>query len=323
MFYIVLVGKTIYLKVFKTRGNALIDSIYPDKSRRTALYNTSLPPRDGTLILQNLDHFIALLQEGVAYVTWDNQERFEYLLRLMDAVRDIPSFAFSDERYISIRELLAWWMWPDDIASKKPQPPSLSKWYKLGSRKFSYLFNWGIGSLIGTILNQDGLSGTTMERWQDAGLPWSIIWIKDLVSWGIYDPVSAFLLSHKKALTRPEAYAMARGYWSQIDMTDGDVLLDPRAVKTWLDGDIPVKKYSTFPIGDLSIPVKPLTKIKTLPSTKWRVLPIISDDNIKWYDVAGYPLAKSKVPKKWDDFYIKNCDYILNTEESNIIASFE
>lgn len=222
--------------VFKVRGNALINTIYPEKTKREALYYTSLPPRDGILLLQQLDELILLLQEGVSYAGWDNEARFDYLLRLIDAVRAIPSFSFTDENNITIRELLAWWMWPNTNASKKPRPASISQWYNLGARNFSYLFNWGIGSLIGTILNQKGLSGSTMERWQDAELPWSIIWIKDLISWGIYDPIAAFLLSQKRVLTRQEASSMAGDYWSQVDINDGDLLLDPRNVKKWFDG---------------------------------------------------------------------------------------
>jgi len=317
-------GKAIYPKVFQTRGNALVKNIYPDKSRRTALYNTSLPPRDGTLILQDLDEFIVLLQDGVGYVKWGNKERFEYLLRLIDAVRIIPSFAFSDERYISIRELLAWWMWPNDIATKKPKPPSLSEWYKLGSKNFNYLFNWGIGSLIGAIINQDGLSGTTMERWQDAGLPWSIIWIKDLISLGIYDPVSAFLLSHKRVLTRLDAHEMAKGYWTQVDMSEGDLLFDPCKVKKWFDhATTTPQKVFNGDYAKISIPIKPLVDIEMLSSATWKVLPILSKDSIIWYDAAGYSLAESKIPKEWSKFSEKSCAYILNTKKAKVNVSFE
>ena len=96
----------------------IIDSM---SYRAKALYNTSLPPRDGKLILEHLDEFTTLLQDGVGYVGWDNEERLDYLLRLVDAFRVIPSFAFSDEKHITIRELLAWWMWPNNNAQKKRQ----------------------------------------------------------------------------------------------------------------------------------------------------------------------------------------------------------
>ncbi len=322
--YYVKDGEKIYAKVLKKRGSALANNIYPDKSMRTALYNTSLPPRDGSLILQKLDEFTVLLQEGIDYVAWENEQRFDYLIRLIDAVRVIPSFFFSDENHITIKQLLSWWMWPNNNASKKPKAASISQWYNLGSQKFSYLFNWGIGSLIGTILNQDGLSGTTMERWQDAGLPWSIIWIKDLMSWGIYDPVAAFLLSQKKVLTRQDAIIMAKDYWRENKIDDGDLLLDPRNVKKWFGGDTSIKEPKNRGYGGLSISVKPLTKIKLLPSPRWRVLPIVSGNSIKWYDVAGYLLAKSDMPKKWDQFSsMKNCNYFLQPEENTVVMAVE
>jgi len=315
--------KNAYLLAFRSRGNALVKNIYPQQKIRKAFYNTSLPPRDGKLILEELNEFIILLQVGVGYVGWKNEERLSYLLRLIDAVRVIPSFAFSDEKNITIRDLLTWWMWPNENAKKKPNPASISKWYKLGAKKFSYLFNWGIGSLIGTILNQEDLSGTTMVRWQSAGLPWSIIWIKDLVSWGVFDPVAAFLLSKKKILTRQDANEMAKNYWTQTDLDEGDLLLDPRKVQEWFRKNIASKKVSSFAYRKLSIPIKPLADIINLPSNKWRVLPIVSGNSIKWYDVAGYPLAKSNIPNRWDKLSGKNYDYILNTRKNKVVASFE
>lgn len=314
--------ENVYMSIFKARGNALVQNIYPEQKLRKALYNTSLPPRDGKLILENLDVLTILLQDGLGYVEWDNRERFDYLMRLIEAVRVIPSFAFFDEKNITIKELLAWWLWPNENAKKRPKPASISKWYSLGAKKFSYLFNWGIGSLIGTILNQEKLSGTTMERWQSAGLPWSIIWIKDLISWGVFDPVAAFLLSQKLILTRQEATEIAKEYWSQADLDEGDRLLDPRKVQKWFRKDIASKKIASFGYADVSIPIKPLVDINNLPSTTWRVLPVVSENSIKWYDVAGYPLAKSNIPKKWEKLSIKNCDYILHTMKNIVVASF-
>jgi len=312
-----------YLKFFKTRGTALVQNIYPQKETRTALYNTALPPRDGKLIMQKLDEFIDLLKEGVDYVGWDNELRLKYLLRLVGAVREVPSFAFTEETNISTDELLAWWMWPNINAPKKPNPASISKWYDLGAKRFSYLFNWAIGSLIGTILNQHILTGTTMERWQSAELPWSIIWIKDLISWGVYDPIAAFLLSQKKVLTRKDAYEMAEEYWSQVDVDEGDLLLDPRKIKKWFDKGNILPKFSGLEVARIKIPIKPIADITKLPAPTWRVLPFVSENSIKWYDVAGYPLAKSNIPPKWDKLPVKDCDYILHIKKNMVVASFK
>nr|MDA3791541.1 hypothetical protein [Desulfobacula sp.] len=312
-----------WMMAFKTRGNALVKTIYPQKSVRTALYNTSLPPRDGSLMLQQIDEFIAMLQDGINYAGWDRNQRFNYLLRLIDAVRVIPSFAFSDEKHITIKELLAWWLWPNNKASKKPTPASISKWYNLGAKKFSYLFNWGIGSLIATVLNQNDLSGTTMERWKGAGLPWSIIWIKDLISWGVYDPVAAFLLSQKKALTRQDAYEIAKEYWIQVDMNEGDILLDPRKIKKWFDIAPAQETDSPLSDDDFIIPIKPLVDIKTLSTRMWRILPVVIDNSVKWYDVAGYLLAISIIPEKWDMLNNKRYNYFLDTHKNIVIVLLE
>ena len=310
-----------WMMAFKTRGNALVKNIYPQKSVRTAIYNTSLPPRDGTLILQQIDDFITLFQDGIDYVGWDRKQRFSYLLRLIDAVRAIPSFAFSNEKNITIKELLAWWLWPNNNISKRPKPASISKWYNLGAKKFNYLFNWGIGSLIGTVLNQDNQTGTTLERWEKAGLPWAVIWIKDLISWGVYDPVEAFLLNQRKALTRQEAYQTAKDYWTQVDINEGDNLLDPRKIKKWFDTASYKETDPSLSDDDFIISIKPFADIKALATRMWRVLPVVIGDSVKWYDVAGYLLATSTIPKKWDVLNNVRFNYFLDTHKNTLIVS--
>ena len=161
-----------------------------------------------------------------------------------------------------------------------------------------------------------------MERWQGADLPWAIIWIKDLISWGVFDPVAAFLLSQKKVLTRQDATEMAKEYWAQVDINEGDLLLDPRKVKRWFDNGTDPRKVPISGYADFSISIKPLADINNLPTTTWRVLPVVSDNCIKWYDVAGYPLGKSNIPKKWDKLSGKHCDYILHTMQNKVVASF-
>ncbi len=124
-------------------------------------------------------------------------------------------------------------------------------------------------------------------------------------------------------LTRQEATEIAKGYWSQVDLDEGDILLDPRKVQKWFSKDIAKKKVLSFGYADVSISIESLADINNLPTTTWRVLPVVSDNSIKWYDVAGYLLAKSDIPKKWEKLSGKNCNYILHTMKNKVVASFE
>ncbi|MFN7661868.1 MAG: hypothetical protein ACK5P3_27790, partial [Dolichospermum sp.] len=56
------------------------------------------------------------------------------------------------------------------------------------------------------------------------------------------------------------------------------------------------------------------------PSKNWRVVPVEIDDNIQWFDLAGFPLAVCQKPENWQSDFLNTYDFILE-DENNIVSS--
>lgn len=304
-----------YQKSVTVRGKSIVENIYPDADERRWLYNTALPPRDGKIILEKLDSIIELLESAEKYVEWGSEERIAFFLSLIDEVREIPSFNFEDTRNYTRGDVLEWWMkGVGHIPSRKPGVASISQWYKYGAANFAYLFNWGVGSIIGTFIGEIDTDKGTLERWEETGLPWAILWLKDMVTWGVLDPVAAWLMNEKKAITRDTALEEASKYWKENENNINDAILDPRTIRKWFNSGVKIKEKKIRRRSP--IPVLQIAEIDSLPSDKWRVLPLSEDNNIIWYDSAGYPLVKSEIPKGWER--ISKREFVLNVKKRHI-----
>ncbi len=304
-----------YQKSVIVRGKAIVENIYPDPDERRWLYNTALPPRDGKIIIEKLDGIKQLLDSAADYVEWDSNDRIVFFLALIDEVREIPSFHFEDTRNYTRGDVLEWWMkGVGHTPARKPGIASISQWYKYGAANFAYLFNWGVGSLIGTIIGDIDTGRGTLERWEDTGLPWAVLWLKDMVAWGVLDPVAAWLMNEKKALTRDTALEEASKYWKENEKYINDALLDPRTIRKWFNSGVKIKEKKIRRSPPIS--VIQIAEIDLLPSDKWRVLPLSEGNKIIWYDTAGYPLVKSEVPKDWER--ISKREFVLNVKKRHI-----
>jgi len=218
-------------EMFARRGVALAESIYPERERRRALYHTGLPPRDGGVLVEQLSEIKSILQEAVDYAAWSTRERINHFAKLVETTSRIEAFGVRDlnigRARIAWSDVLAWWMAPDS-AERSPTPNSVSRWYNFTSRHFIYGLNWAIGSIIGSILERDGGEGQLLDRWQRCELPWSVMWYKDLVSWGTLDPIASYALTKKgKRLinpfyTRPAESAMmpAKSFLRRLNHDD-------------------------------------------------------------------------------------------------------
>src|SRR4029453_1357048 len=59
----------------------------------------------------------------------------------------------------------------------------------------------------------------TLTDWPSTQLPWVAFWMKELIVWGVLDPVAAFLMSRKLVWTRQESEIMAQEYYENQDLT--------------------------------------------------------------------------------------------------------
>ena len=308
------------LKMFARRGMALTQTIYPERERRRALYHTGLPPRDGSVLVEKLSDIKSILQEAVDYAAWSTRERMRHFARLIKTTSQIEAFGVRDLNIGSARipwaDVLEWWMAPDS-AERSPTPNSVSRWYDFASKHFIYGLNWAIGSIIGSILERDGGEGQLLERWEHCSLPWSVMWYKDMVSWGTLDPIASYALTRKEAFTRPVASDIAAQYWEAVDEIS-DTALEPKRVAEWMRGREQarpaVEEDRSLPHSEIAVALTEDFSEHT--GTQFRVLPAVSGQRIDWYDPAGFLLARSDVPDKWHGLKTTETDFVLDPSSS-------
>ncbi len=300
---------------FIQRGLAVAKTIYPERKTRRALYYTGLPPRDGTVLLDMLSDIKATLQEAVDYLSWDTAAQVTYFSRLIETASQIESFKVTDLQIgrarIGWREIFEWWM--AGSVNRRPNPNNVSRWYDYASKNFVFGLNWALGAIVGSIIDRDGGEGELLERWQRCKLPWSVLWFKDMVSWGVLDPVASYVLARRGAFTRSEARAIAADYWKSIDEVN-DAVLDPRRVAEWMQKrKLTVdasKEDKCLPPSEIHVSL--IEDFSSYTGQKLRVLPVIENHRIDWYDPAGFVLASSSIPEYWQGLEGSAVDFVLD-----------
>ncbi|MET0438080.1 MAG: DEAD/DEAH box helicase, partial [Devosia sp.] len=291
------------------RGRA-ITSLYPDRNHRRQLYKTSLPPRSGSILLDRVEEIRMTLQAGVDYADRTVEQQFEFVRSVIALLGEVPAFRISTKLgrkrtpFTDWERLLRWWLLKRSL-KKQPKPKDLGPWFAFVSENFIYRGNWGLGSLIGVLMDQgDGagpVDALTMEDWPRTGLPWIGFWLKELVNWGTLDPVAAFLLARGNARDRAQAEADAKDYYAQLeDETPANEKLDPRRVRDWVEArrpPAPPKRTSTI----IAFDVRLERSARDYLSRQLSVFPLAGDDGLSWIDSAGYAVAHSERPADWDD----------------------
>lgn len=287
-------------RILFARGNAILDSIYPSKEDRNRIYRAGLVPRRAKTLVSLMPELQEYLLEALAFVSWSSEERVQYIAGLTDLVGKVPDFSRADgPRYSSYHEVLEWWLAPEGDV-RKPSSAQVSVWYDYAAKNFTYKFLWGLGAAFGLLVPGSDASKSNVQKWEESGLPWAAFWIKDMVTWGVTDPVAAFALYRKTVITRAEAREFAAEYWATIPGPLEDAHLDPRRLSEWFDRrespfDSPDDDYRALLGLDLvrEFDVDTHENAQTLPSDNWRVLPAIVGEEICWLDVAGYLIGTS------------------------------
>ncbi|MFV0411498.1 MAG: hypothetical protein ACK5LJ_17910 [Paracoccus sp. (in: a-proteobacteria)] len=102
-------------------------------------------------------------------------------------------------------------------------------------------------------------------------------------------------------MDRPDAERNALGYYtSRGDDVDPNEMLDPRAIRAWLDERQPTLTPHTSS-GDLAIDVQLARPASDYLNRSMSVLPLLARDGIDWIDPAGYVVANSDLPDDWSD----------------------
>ena len=290
------------------RGEAIKD-IYPDADLRRRLYRTSLGPRSGRILLDEVDAIRAALVAGVDYTDRSVAGQFDFIRGILAQLSTVPAFAIGrtlgrKKNFDDWPKLLRWWLARSTL-SKQPTAKDLSKWYKFVADNFIYRGSWGLGSVVGVLLDRgsDGqpIDALKIEDWPASGLPWIAFWLKELINWGTLDPVAAFLLARGDAIDRHRAEEDAKAYYeAQDDEADPNAILDPRLIRDWVERHRPAREKRerrTLPI---------LTATLARPRSDYlaaqlSVFPIDEGEHLTWIDPAGYVVARSVRPAEWSE----------------------
>jgi hypothetical protein len=314
-------------EIFLQRGRS-IKKVIVDSTLRRRLYCTSLQPRSGLLMLHRVPILREHLSTGKPYAEWNSHEKIEYIRKTVELVSEMPKFKLDilDAEDFSWADILLWWL---DHKNTKMQPDrkQLSKWYDYVSKNFAYRFNWGMGSIVALIIDEahgGQLKETKLEEWSQTQLPWIVLWIKELITWGTLEPVAAYLLSQGMENNREDAEKAADIYYSQKsgDIHDQDALLDPREIRKWATNSLktPRPKFTQTP--NSAITVKLHRDFSKTSINQWRVMPVEVDNRqIQWFDPAGFLFATSEVPGDWNKSYLSDFDFILDTSRRIITST--
>jgi hypothetical protein len=187
------------------------------------------------------------------------------------------------------------------------------------SDNFIFRFNWGLGSVV-ALAADEALNGEllepSLENWPILGLPWIVLWIKELITWGTLEPVAAYLLSKNMETTRMSAEEVAKSYYEEQPLEqDTDELLNASTIRDWA-----TKRYSREKnLPNLRPPDQMQVRLhqdfSKLETKQWRVIPTEVDKTLYWFDPAGVLLAACGRPSIWHDSFLNNYDFMLNTNE--------
>jgi hypothetical protein len=310
-------------EIFVRRGRALKVKIYPSTYQRRRLYRTGLPPRSGNQLLGLYPSLKQTLMRGDAYALWDEKDRFNYIQAVVEQLTSLSHYK-RDEKVgrsnINWREVLQWWLNPTSV--KKKTPINVSAWYKYVSDNFGFRFNWGLGSVI-ALAADEALNGEllepSLENWPLLGLPWIVLWLKELIIWGTLEPVAAYLLSKNMEGTRASAEEVAKVYYQeQSPEQDPDELLNASTLRDWAMGHYSQEQKLPLLRPPDRMQVRLLQDFSKVEEREWKVLPVEVDSTLQWFDPAGTLLATCGRPSIWSESFLNSYDFILDVNEKMV-----
>lgn len=315
-------------KIFVTRGKAIQTTIYPDSTERRRLYKTSLPPRAGNSLINLYPQLREHLITGNDYPAWNEEQKFEYIVSLVNQLSTVKKFRLKPpgRGQPDSNTILRWWLC-HYRSQTQPRATQVSTWHGYVSKNFQYRFCWALGSIIALAVEQSSNGRTVIEvsseSWPETGLPWIVLWIKDLITWGTLDPVSAFLLARVERVTnRRMAEELARAYYVQFQALELKEKLNAKNIRDWVSASFSDPTQSlpdTKPSRQVSVSL--LRDFKRVSKKTWRVIPVDFGSGIRWFDSAGYPLALSEKPENWQIDFLDEYDFILDAQNSIVSSS--
>jgi superfamily II DNA/RNA helicase len=315
--------QTKYEQHFVLRGQAVKERVYSEPTQRARLYRTSIPPRHGQHLLNQYEHIRQHLETGSDYALWDDQQRFVYIRTAIQQVNDIAPFQIEGKHREpqEWQDRLAWWL-RYRFDSNPPKKTQISDWHKFVRDNFGYRFNWGLGSIIALSVQEAfgaDIRETKLEDWPQTGLPWIVLWLKELLIWGTLEPVAAMLLAYRIAWTRDRAESIARDYYANRPAEESaNERLNATTIREWVTS----LKNQEQPVSQQKPPEHIAVALQRdfgdAASQTWRVVPVRNDQALQWFDPAGFLLAVSQEPTGWRSGYLNDYDFILDPSERKV-----
>lgn len=319
-------------EIFMRRGTTLWSTIYPDTTRRRRLYRTSLPPRSGNELLLLYPTIIEELKRGEEYASWkgDSGKRFEFVEKIVGQLGTLEKFKLEDKKFgrgkrapeVRWQDILRWWL--DPAAGIGPQDASeISQWYGYVYRNFIYNICWGLGSVLalaGDEVHGGVLMESTFKNWPLLQLPWIVLWLKELLTWGTLEPVAAYLLAKNIKSTRRDAEDAAELYYMNWYQPYPDELFNATVVRNWVEAQHKQKQQTSFKKPPISMKAHLLKNFTEEANKHWKVLPVEGKDEIFWLDPTGLRLAFSHKPTDWEAHFLQHYDFMLDVS-TGIVSS--
>lgn len=309
-------------RTWLSRGRA-IKELYPDAQQRRRIYRTSLSPRSALALVDQLAAVNAKLLEGVDYAALGTEGRFEFVREVLELLSQVPSFRIDagvgrGRQLTDWTTLLRWWLAKDTL-TPQPRPNQITKWYDFVSQNFIYRGAWGLGSVLGLLLDlgegDQPIRALEISDWPRSGLPWIAFWLKELLTWGTLDPVAAFLLARGNTIDRPQAESEALVYYAELpEGVEPNDALDPRRIASWIEARRP-EAETPISAQEFSLDAQLERNASAYTIQQLIVSPIEDESTLLWIDPAGYTVARTERPANWPET-TRAYDFELNVNEA-------
>jgi len=308
-------------RVFLRRSRALVERVYPTANRRRVLYRASVPPRSGARLIDLHPRLRGHLERGAPYSHWDPAERMSFVRGAVEILGTVEKFKPAEKagrQEVDWRDVLQWWLNPADTETGRvPTVPQRSNWHSYVRRNFQYKFNWGLGCFMSIAIAEAGgvqPLGMIIDDWPQTGLPWIVLWLKELIVWGTLEPIAAYLLARGVATTRSHAESLAGAYYADSSSPEPESSLNPAIIRRWV-APLAVPRREPAARPPLRIPAALQRDFAERSDRVWRVLPLRAHGRIQWIDPAGFALAESAAPAGWKDQWLHEWDFYLDHRE--------
>lgn len=288
-------------RAFITRGQVILEDIYPDADERARLYQYGFTPYVGRRFEAIAPALKAIIGAASDYGSANPTERLSVFVQLGALLTADRGYGFRVRETETDRALLENWddvlgWWMQSPGAPRPEPAQLRAWQRFVAENIEFRLGVAAGAVVASAWSDgagDPFAIPSLDSWRDiTGLPWFGFWARELLRWGTLDPFVAFALAQGLARTRDEASALRAAFQTWLGERDAEIeaedLIDPQMFMEW-QRSLPRAERHAVAANTVSAQIIGTTGARGM----YRVVPVLAGDTINWLDAAGYVLAQS------------------------------